>query len=237
MHSLKNIRLYINASLCMGDELELSPEHSHYLVNVMRLEQNDAIRLFNEKEGEYKAVLIKPHKKKTCVLIADKLREPKHSPELHLYLTPLKKQAQSYAIEKAVECGATHIHFIQTDYTDHTKVNIGRLQATAIEAAEQCRRFDIPKIFDVVTLDKVLTSWPDNQVLYLAAEDGRGVTFSKMTKSQAIPALMIGPEGGFSKDEFEKLASFPSTSFISLGDNILRAETAVVVGLSQINLT
>lgn len=237
MNTVKKIRLYIKEPLVQNELLTLSEHHSHYLVNVMRLQAGDAIRFFNERDGEYKGVIIKAHKKKTEIEIAEKLSSPRLCKEIHLYLPPLKKQALSYAVEKATECGATHIHFIQTEYTDHTKINLERLKATAIEACEQCRRFDVPEIYDVMSLDKILSHWPDNQDLYLAAEDGRGSLLSTLPESKNIPALMIGPEGGFSEAEFEKLAAFPKTTFMSLGVNILRAETAAVVGLSQILLT
>ncbi len=238
MNNLRKIRLYSQQSLTQGEVLELSADHSHYLINVMRVCEGEAVRLFNETDGEYVAHITRAHKKKTSVVLGQQLHSPRLSKTCHLYLTPLKKQALSYAIEKATECGVTHIHFIQTEYTDHNKVNLDRLRATAIEASEQCRRFDIPQIFDVQPLVKTLKNWPQDKVLFLAAEDGRGKLVKEIDHQKSdIPALMIGPEGGFSAEEFELLSQHPDVKFLSLGNNILRAETAIVVGLSQVLLT
>ncbi|MBK67817.1 MAG: 16S rRNA (uracil(1498)-N(3))-methyltransferase [Rickettsiales bacterium] len=237
------IRLYAKDSLVKDKELELNDKDSHYLCTVMRLNEGDDFHYFNENDGEFLAKIIKPHKKKALIKLIGQIEPVKKSKELHLYLCPLKKDTTNFAVEKATECGATHIHFIKTDYTNATRVNVERLQAVAKEAAEQCCRLDIPKILDIVSLEKALIEWPDHLCPIIAAEDGRGQSIKAIEKSisscdtlnKLTPALFIGPEGGFSDYEFERLSALDYSQFLDLGPLILRAETAVVVGLSLLN--
>ena len=223
------IRLFSTAPLIQGENLVLPENQSHYVTNVMRQKAGDAVVLINDTNGEWECHIIEPHKKKTIVRVVRQLSQAVKTPECHLYITPLKKDALSYAVEKATECGATHIHFIKTDFTDVPRVNIDRLQATAMEASEQCRRYDVPQIFDIEPLEVILNR-PHN--FMVAAEDGRGE--GQKQERTGVPHLMIGPEGGFSPREFELLQAAKNVNFIDLGPRILRAETAVVVGLSKI---
>ena len=236
------IRIYFSDTITLHEKMMLDDKTSHYLCTVMRQSEGDTCLLFNEKDGEFLCEIEKAHKKKAELVVKERKRQAKASPELHLYLSPLKKNTTDFAVEKATECGVTHIHFIKTDYTNATRVNVDRLSAIAREAAEQCRRLDVPQLFDIVPFDRLAMNWPDNLCPIIAAEDGRGLSMQeikqikeKQGQTDLAPALFIGPEGGFSEYEFECFQDFPNHKFLDLGPLILRAETAVVVGLSLIN--
>ena len=221
------IRLFSTTPLNEGDSLVLPENQSHYVTNVMRQKVGDAVILLNDTDGEWECHILDAHKKKTAVRVVRQLSQAVKTTECHVYITPLKKDALSYAVEKATECGATHIHFIKTDFTDVPRVNIDRLQATAMEASEQCRRYDVPEIFDIEPLEVILNR---PHQFTVAAEDGRGTDVKQ--EMRHIPHLIIGPEGGFSPREFDLFQDASNVHFIDLGPRILRAETAVVVGLT-----
>jgi 16S rRNA (uracil1498-N3)-methyltransferase len=228
-HITKTPRLYVEDDLNAGASIELNSDHSHYLMTVMRKSKADQVRLFNGRDGEYIGSL-KPHSKKQVQLVdLNKfIDQPKKGRAVHLYVAPIKKDRMAILIEKAVELGVTDIYPIITEYTQHGKINEIRMLKQIIEAAEQCERMDIPTLHEVSKLVKTHFHAPT----FAAIARVDSPFFSGEMVGDI--GLLVGPEGGFSKSEIDYLFTHASIMPCSLGDRILRAETASIFMLSKI---
>ena len=227
-------RLYIDVPLSENRELTLSPDMSHYVCNVMRLKQGENIVCFNGTDGEYFCTVILPHKKQTVLQTKRRLRPFAAVPDVWLLFAPVKKERTDYIIEKATELGISKICPVYTAYTNADTVRTERYRAQAIEAAEQCRRLDVPEIIPVQTLTNILKNWDINRIIFLMDESGGGQPALETFRTAAgkPAAILVGPEGGFSEEELLLLRRQPFVRGISLGPRILRAETAVAAALA-----
>ena len=140
-------RLFLNTPLSIGTDTHLDKDQSHYLLNVMRKDDNDMVRVFNGKDGEFIGIIQKQSKKLCTLTNLEQLKQqPDNKSEIHLFFVPIKKDRMGFMIEKAVELGATHLHPIITDRTQHGKINTNKIEKQIIEAAEQCERLDTPHL-------------------------------------------------------------------------------------------
>ena len=197
----------------------------------MRLGAGDAILLFNGRDGEWRAVVEQAGKRAgslRCVVLTAPLRLP---PDLWLLFAPIKKARTDFIVEKAVELGAARLVPVQTRFTNE-RVRVDKLQAHAMEAAEQCGATFVPEVADLVALDRLLTAWPDERRLLWCDEARLGEPTALTGERDQPWAILIGPEGGFSVDEQQKLRAMPQVVPLSLGPRILRADTAVVAALT-----
>lgn len=202
----------------------------------MRVRDGAPVRLFNGRDGEYLGNIEHAGNKDMCVTVIKKLRAQKSAPrKTHLLFSPIKKERMDFLIEKAVELNVTDIHPVLTLHSDIRKFNLNRMRAQIIEAAEQCERLDIPELNLAEDMFKKLKGW-DVSVPILAAIERVNAKPLRDIKCDSECAILIGPSGGFSEDEKQKLAALPFVTPVSLGENILRAETAAVAALSVINL-
>jgi 16S rRNA (uracil1498-N3)-methyltransferase len=158
---------------------------------------------------------------------------------IHVLFTPLAKDRMDFVIEKCVELGATDLHPILTDHTDIRRLNDDRIHAQIIEAAEQCERLTLPILHDTLDLTKKLSTWPDDCKIFM------GVERTPAPLIRALPravfhgrdcGILVGPAGGFSNTEKEKIPKYPCIQPISLGDHILRADTAIIAMLAVLQL-
>lgn len=232
------IRLYVDQALGAGQAVALNEAQANYLFNVMRLARGAAVALFNGRDGEWRASVAEVAKR-SGVLLCDVQTAPlRLPPDLWLIFAPIKKARTDFIVEKAVELGATRIIPVQTRYTNADRIRQDRLQAHATEAAEQCGATYVPDVADLISLDKLLTSFPTNRRLLWCDEAMAGQPFRKLgdIAQPANPpepwAILIGPEGGFSGDEQSRLRSHPQIFPLSLGPRILRADTAAVAALT-----
>ena len=226
-----NPRLFINFPFSIGAEIPLCKEHAHYVHNVMRLKEGDEITVFNGEDGEYSAKIKSCSKKSVIVELVTKLREQETLPDLTLFFAPIKGHRNDNIIEKATELGIANLRPILTERTIVRKINTDKYLLTAIEAAEQCERLNIPKIAELNYLASAIEGF-DGKVLF-ADEAGGGKTIANANpeKDERI-ALLVGPEGGFSDKEREFLLSHTNVIPIALGKRILRADTAAIAGLT-----
>ena len=225
------IRLYVDQPLAPGQAVALSEGQAHYLTGVMRLAAGAAILLFNGRDGEWRATLAQAGKRNaiaTCKVQTKPLHLP---PDLWLLFAPIKKARTDFIVEKAVELGAARILPVQTRHTNSDRIRQDRLQAHALEAAEQCGATYVPEVTDLHHLDKLLASWPTDRRLYWCDETALGQP-ATITPTTGPAAILIGPEGGFSADEAAKLRGKPHVTPLSLGPRILRADTAAVAALT-----
>ena len=225
------IRLYVDQPLAPGQAVRLSPDQAHYLTGVMRLSAAAAILLFNGRDGEWRATLTDASKR-GAIATCDVQTRPLHlPPDLWLLFAPIKKARTDFIVEKAVELGAARILPVQTRHTNSDRIRQDRLQAHALEAAEQCGATYVPEVTDLNHLDRLLASWPTDRRLYWCDETAIGQP-ATIPPTKGPAAILIGPEGGFSADEAAKLRGKPHVTPISLGPRILRADTAAVAALT-----
>ncbi len=230
-------RLFVGETLAAGAEILLDADRAHYLRNVLRLKSGDAIALFNGRDGEWRARIASFGRRDARLTVATPSRPQRAAPDLWLAFAPIKRQRVDWLVEKATELGASRMIPVLTRRTIVARVNLGRLRAHAIEAAEQTERLDVPQIDDTVTLEKLLRDWPRERRLLLCAEAGHAQPLAEALARfpRAAPpamAVMTGPEGGYAPEELDALAALPFVTPVGLGPRILRADTAAVAALA-----
>lgn len=232
--SRAKIRIFIPNDLNLGAELSLPEDVSHYLANVMRLQPGDVIAVFNGLAGEFECQITVARKKQVIVKVLQQNLFFQDVPDIWLLFAPVKKDKTDFIIEKAVELGVKKILPVITERTIVEKVKTERYVAQAVEAAEQCRRLEIPEILSEQKLSALLAAWPSERCLFFMDESGQGQSAAAVFSSQKgkPAAVLVGPEGGFSPAEMQMLRQHPSVQAVSLGSRILRAETAVAAALS-----
>jgi 16S rRNA (uracil1498-N3)-methyltransferase len=187
------------------------------------------LRLFNGRDGEWEA-RIRVLRRDRASLVAERQMRPQAAePDLWLAFAPLKRDATDLIVQKATELGAAKIMPVLTERTNAARINLGRLHAIAIEAAEQCERLTVPAVEEPRRLPAVLADWPADRRLVAALERTEA---PPVEPSRGPAALLIGPEGGFTEAELEALRRHPLVDAASLGPRVLRAETAAIVGLA-----
>lgn len=227
-------RLFVGGDLAEGQPLPLSIAQAHYLRNVLRREAGALLRVFNGRDGEYLAALKRTHKRGGEAICERMLAPQPNAPApLHLIFAPVKKARLDVLIEKAVELGATHLHPVITRNTENRTLNMDRLNAQIVEAAEQCERLDLPVLSKPRPLTDWLPMW-DASIPVAAALERTPDALPLST----IPAraVLIGPEGGFTAEENALLQSTPFIRAASLGPRILRSETAALYALSLLSM-
>lgn len=228
------VRLYVDAELAEGASVSPSDGQAHYLLHVMRAKAGDAVRLFNGKDGEWLA-RVEEVSKRSCVLVCERLiAEQADVPDVWLIFAPIKKTPSDYVVQKATELGVRRIQPVITRRTIVSRVNLERMRANAIEAAEQSGRLGIPEIPEQQPLDKLLAQWPANRALMFCDEAGGAPAISLGLAAAADGpwAVLTGPEGGFDPTEGELIRSKSFVFPVSLGRRILRADTAALAALS-----
>jgi len=222
------IRLYIDAALSGGAVIELPKEQRHYLLNVLRKKNGDALRVFNGQDGEWRAQISEATKKSVQIEILEQLRAPKACPDITLCFAPLRKHRTAFIAEKAAELGVSALQPVITARTQFPKLNLGKMRLQIIEAAEQTERLDIPALSAPLSLDEMLSAL-SGRTIFFADEAGDARPALEAIEADSNPAaILIGPEGGFTDAERAALRGRDNVVPISLGPRILRADTAAL---------
>lgn len=231
-----HIRLFVAAALAEGAALELAPEQAHYLKNVMRLAEGEAVALFNGRDGAFRARIAQVARRGMSLVVEARLRAQEAEPDLWLVFAPLKRARIDYLVEKATELGASALVPVLTRHTIVERLNLDRLRAHAIEAAEQSERLTVPRIEAPRALDALLAAWNPSRRIMLCDESGTAPPAATALQGQSAEswAVLIGPEGGFADDERAALLKLPNVVRLSLGPRILRADTAAVAALTLV---
>ena len=229
-------RLYCDTPLGSNVALTLGREQSHYLINVLRYGIGQEVLVFNGKDGEYLATVDAADRKKTVLLCHRQTRPQDPMPSLMLSFAPIKKARLDFIAEKATELGVGLVQPVMTDYTQVSRVNTERMLANAIEAAEQTGRTTVPEILSPRPLMDLLEDWPKNRHIIFCDEDCAGSAqhdfAHQVANVSGDVAIMIGPEGGFSPRERQAIVALDGVVPVSLGRNILRADTAMLAALA-----
>ncbi len=241
-YDFRTPRLYVAAPLSTGGKLALEPSQANYLRNVLRLQTGDPVLVFNGREGEWRATLANDGKRSLSLLVGERSRAQTQALDLHYLFAPLKHARLDYMVQKAVEMGAARLAPVLTRHTQVTRVNLDRMRANAIEAAEQCGILTLPEIAAPVALERVLAERNPARILVFCDEDAEvkdpiaALAAARPREPSAAPALnvLIGPEGGFADDERAALLRAPKVVRLALGPRILRADTAAVAAMALV---
>lgn len=233
---MSNIRLYIDvAKINLNNPIKIDDKSFHYLIKVMRQKINDSIFIFNAIDGEFEAKITDISKKELYLLPIKKTADLSELPKVTLAFAPVKNVRIDFIAAKSCEAGVTNFQPIITKHTIVKTINHDRFLANIKEACEQSNRVDLPKYNQPLTLNKFLQNCRNDQILLLCDESGRGEKFIKTLSNLSYKnkeiVVLIGPEGGFSREEFELMYKIPNLHPVSLGPRILRADTAIIAAL------
>ena len=227
------IRLHVPQPLSAGAAVLPTLDQSRYLTQVMRLKAGDDLLVFNGVDGEWLCVVAEVLKKGVVLKAVEQARPQDTVPDVHLLIAVVKKAALEFAVEKATELGAARIGLVTTRRTQGDRVRMDRLEAIAVESAEQTGRLDVPAIDLPVKLEALLDGWDASRRLMFCDETGGAPAMTALAGAGGGPwAILIGPEGGFAPEERERLRALPFTTAVSLGPRVLRADTAATAALA-----
>lgn len=224
--------------LAAGVEQALTPEQGHYLAHVLRMAPGDAVALFNAEDGEWLSYITAIGKKKVSVRIERKSSDARPPPDIDYVFAPLKHARLDYMMQKATELGARRLRPVNTHRTIAERVNLERMRANAIEAAEQCNLVYVPEVFEPVALPKLLAGWETGRRLIFCDETAPvGQGLGTLETLQLPAAVIVGPEGGFTPEERDLLRQQAFVTAISLGPRIMRADTVAIAALALLQAT
>jgi 16S rRNA (uracil1498-N3)-methyltransferase len=230
-------RLFVEADLGEGASLTLGGDQANYLRNVLRLDAGDAVLVFNGRDGEWRAELARSGKREARLAVTSRIRQQEAGPDIAYLFAPLKRSRLDYMVQKATEMGVARLCPVLTRRTVAERVNVERMRANAIEAAEQCGILRVPAVDEPAKLERVIGGW-DNSRPLIFCDEGSEHADPLVVLGRVKPgplALLVGPEGGFDEAERELLSTQPFVTRISLGPRILRADTAAVAALALVN--
>lgn len=230
-------RLFVDAPLAAQAEVAVSAEAANYLFNVLRLGVGAPILLFNGRDGEWEAQVADRGKRGGRLVCVRQGRSQEAGPDIDYLFAPLKRSRLDYMVQKATEMGVARLRPVLTRHTVAERVNVERMRANVIEAAEQCGILRVPEVREPERLQQAIAGW-DGERRLVFCDEGAEVTdpLAALSGLRAGKlAVLVGPEGGFSAEERELLKAQTFTLGISLGPRILRADTAAVAALALIN--
>ncbi len=236
-YDFRSPRLFVEQPLAAGAAVPLAPPQAHYLKDVLRLAAGDQVLVFNGRDGEWGGRLRLAGKRGLALQIEARTRPQAEGPDLHYLFAPLKRARLDYMVQKAVEMGVARLAPVMTRHTQAERVNVERMRANAIEAAEQCGILRLPEIAAPAALADALAALAPERVLVFCDEDAP-IADPVAALAAAAPAtalaVLVGPEGGFATEEREMLLARRNTVRLALGPRILRADTAAVAALALV---
>ena len=223
-------RLFVRQALADEARVELDAGPANYLGKVLRLGQGDQVLLFDGRSGEWLARIAEADRKRLTLAVQRRTHEAEAIPDVWLAFAPVKRQQTDWLVEKATELGAARLIPVMTRRTVAERVRLERLEAIAIEAAEQCGRTVLPELAEPLPLDRFLERRDAARTLYFADEAGGEPAAQAFVPGPAL--VLTGPEGGFTAEERASIRAAANAVPISLGPRILRAETAALAALA-----
>lgn len=238
IHDFSAQRLFIEASFEPGATLPCTKDQAHYLIHVLRLENGADILVFNGTDGEWRA-RVQTTGKRTCSLnLLEQTRAQVSGPDVALLFAPLKRARLDYLVQKATELGVGRLSPVMTRHTVPDRVNLARMRANAIEAAEQCGILRVPDVDTPRQLSDAVSALSSERALVFCderAEVSNPINALSSIKRGTPVAVLTGPEGGFAPDERAFLLDQPTVHPISLGPRVMRADTAAIAVLALVN--
>jgi 16S rRNA (uracil1498-N3)-methyltransferase len=241
-YDFRSPRLFVDVPLGDGAAVPLEAAQANYLTNVLRLKISASVLAFNGRDGEWRAELAAAGKKKAALNIVERTREQTACGDLEYLFSPLKHARLDYMVQKAAELGVSRLAPVIMRHTQAERVNLGRMRANAIEAAEQCGVLSIPEIAEPKKFEPLVRGWKGDRLLVFCDEEA-DVKDPVAALSSArggglagsLPvSVLVGPEGGFAEEERAALLKLPNVVRLALGPRILRADTAAVAALTLV---
>lgn len=228
------IRLFVDADLAPGARIVPRSDQGHYLVRVMRLALGESLLVFNGRDGEWRATLSEIAKRGCVLALDEQVRPQQAAPDLDLIIALVKRTRLDTIVEKAVELGARRVRLAITEHTNAGHSNVARLEAIAVEAAEQTGRLDAPRVLLPMPLASILAGWEADRRLMFCDEAGDAPPAIAALGEAAggAWAVLVGPEGGFSPRERAMIRAMPQATPVTLGPRVLRADTAAIAALA-----
>ncbi len=239
-HDFRSPRLYVDAALFEGARVPLDGVQANYLGNVLRLAAGASILVFNGRDGEWRATLESSGKRKLSLALAERTRPQPAAGNLHYLFAPLKHARLDYMVQKAVEMGASRLQPVITRHAQVSRVNLERMRANAIEAAEQCGILTLPDINPPLAFDHLVATRDGTRLLVFCDEDAEvrdpvaALESVRPDAGKVALDLLVGPEGGFAPEERAALLGSRNVLRLALGPRILRADTAAVAALALV---
>lgn len=230
------VRLFLDTPLAEKGEIPLEREHAHYLFNVMRLSVGDPVHVFNGHDGEWETTVQEAGKKRGTLLAQQQRRPQSDPPDIELIFAPIKKARTDFIVEKACELGCRRVRPVFTRHTNSERLNLPRLAAHMVEAAEQCDGLSVPVLEKPEKLANLLHEWTDRTLIFCdEARSSPEISLALAPIPRGTPvSILIGPEGGFSPEEVQHLRGMACVLPVSLGPRILRADTAAVAAIAAV---
>jgi 16S rRNA (uracil1498-N3)-methyltransferase len=237
IHDFRAQRLFVDADLTVGAVIPCSRDQANYLRNVLRLAANDEILVFNGRDGEWRARLAEVGKRDCSLKPVQQVRPQEMGPDLDYLFAPLKRARLDYMVQKATEMGVARLRPVRTRRTIAERVNVDRMRANVIEAAEQCGILRLPQVLEPDRLERVVAAWDPSRALIFCDEGSevKNPIEALSAVARGPVAVLLGPEGGFSTEERGLLLAKAYTIRLSLGPRMLRADTAAVAALALVN--
>ena len=233
---MSKTRLYVEKKLSANMLIYIKNKQHHFLKNVLRIKIQDNILIFDGLTGEWLSKVISINRDNVVLQVLKKTREIKSETDLWLIFAPIKLFRMNITIQKATELGISRFIPCITQNTNQPKINIRNLKMNIIEASEQSERLSLPLIDSPTKLETLVENFPKDRCLIFCNENHKNLPMIYEALSNKITqykkwAVIIGPEGGFSDEEIEKITSLPSTISVSLGGRILRSDTATTAAI------
>jgi 16S rRNA (uracil1498-N3)-methyltransferase len=227
-------RLFVPTDLAGGLAIGLSPSQAHYVKTVLRLGPGAEVALFNGRDGEWLGRVDAAGRGWCSVALYEQSRRQEPPGDLALVFAPLKRGRIDFLVEKATELGVAALQPVFTRRSVVERVNLERLRANAIEAAEQSERLDVPEVAEPQPLERLMGRWPADRRLLLCDESGTAPPIAETLAAlpEGASAVLVGPEGGFAETELDALKKLPFVSPVGLGPRVLRADTAALAALA-----
>ena len=231
---MSNIRLFHPENIIENTTSLLSKEHTHYVVNVMRMKRGSNINFFN-KDGEWLSEIVFLDRDRVEVKFLNKLKEPTKKSNIELAICLVKKSPMDTILQKATELGVTKITPIVSERTEVKELNFERAKKIVIEATEQSNQLVPPKIVDVIKLKDFLQTFNENSKILFADVNSKENLKTEDLKNVKSFCILIGPEGDFSPVERELILQNRAVKPFTLSRNILRSDTAAISAISLVN--
>ena len=235
-YDFRTPRVYVEAPLTAGADVALGRDQANHLVNVLRLAAGDPVLLFNGRDGEWRASLVAAGKRALAAKVGQRTREQPQPRDLHFLFAPLKHARLDYLVQKAVELGASRLQPVITQHTQVTRINLERMRANVIEAAQQCGVLTVAEVAEPLGFRQSADAEAGRLLIFCdedAAVKDPLAALAAAAPQQGI-SVLIGPEGGFAEEERALLLKRAHTVRLSLGPRILRADTAAVAALALV---
>ena len=231
---MNNLRLFHPENIIENTTGLLSKEHTHYVVNVMRLKQGSNLNFFN-KEGEWLSEIIFIKRDKVEIKFLNKIKEPLKISNIELAICLVKKTPMEIILQKATELGVSKIIPIISDRTEVKDLNFDRANKIVVEATEQSNQLNPPEVSRLIKLKDFINDISKETKLFFADVNSEYILSVKDLVKEKKISVLIGPEGDFSPAERELILSKPETVSFTLSKNILRADTAAISAISIVN--